>query len=50
MAEASVDIRSEAAPREHAPVSDLALWTSVLVPPLVFLLNLEVSYVMVDWA
>ena len=50
MAEASVDIRSEAAPREHAPVSDFALWTSVLVPPLVFLLNLEVSYVMVDWA
>jgi hypothetical protein len=50
MAEASVDIRTEAGPRKHPPVSDLALWTSVLGGPFVFLLNLEVSYVMVDWA
>ena len=50
MAEASVNIRVEAAPREHPPVSDLALWTSVLGGPFVFLLNLEVNYVMVDWA
>ena len=47
---ATVDVRPEAPPREHPPVSDLALWTSVLSGPLVFLLNLEVSYVMVDWA
>ena len=47
---ATVDVRPEAPPREHSPVSDLALWTSVLSGPLVFLLNLEVSYVMVDWA
>ncbi len=46
----TVDIRPEAAPREHPPVSDVALWTSVLTGPVVFLLNLEVSYVMVDWA
>ena len=50
MAEASVDVRAEAGPREHPPVSDLALWTSVLGGPFLFLLNLEVSYVMVDWA
>lgn len=50
MAEVSVDVRKEAAPREHPPVSDLALWTSVLGGPFVFLLNLEVNYVMVDWA
>ncbi len=50
MAEVSVDVRTEAGPREHPPVSDLALWTSVLGGPFVFLLNLEVSYVMVDWA
>jgi len=50
MADATVDIRPEAGPRERPPVSDLALWTSVLGGPLVFLLNLEVSYVMVDWA
>ena len=49
-AEASVDIRPEPGPRERPPVSDLALWTSVLGGPLVFLLNLEVNYVMVDWA
>ena len=46
----TVDLRPEAAPREHPPVSDVALWTSVLTGPIVFLLNLEVSYVMVDWA
>ena len=46
----TVDVRPEAPPREHPPVSDLALWTSVLSGPVVFLLNLEVSYVMVDWA
>lgn len=50
MAEASVDVRAEAGPREHPPVSDLALWTSVLGGPFLFLLNLEASYVMVDWA
>jgi hypothetical protein len=50
MAAASVDVRTEPGPREHPPVSDLALWTSVLGGPFVFLLNLEVSYVMVDWA
>jgi hypothetical protein len=50
MSEATVDVRPEAPPREHPPVSDLALWTSVLGGPFVFLLNLEVSYVMVDWA
>ena len=46
----TVDVRPEAPAREHPPVSDLALWTSVLSGPVVFLLNLEVSYVMVDWA
>ncbi|HUQ80534.1 MAG TPA: hypothetical protein VM076_05345 [Gemmatimonadaceae bacterium] len=46
----TVDVRHEAPPREHPPVSDLALWTSVLSGPLVFLLNLEVAYIMVDWA
>ena len=50
VAEASVDVRTEAGPREHPPVSDLALWTSVLGGPFLFLLNLEVNYVMVDWA
>ena len=50
MSDATVDIRPESAPRERPPVSDTALWTSVLGSPLVFLLNLEVSYVMVDWA
>ena len=50
MSEVSVDVRTEAAPREHPPVSDLALWTSVLGGPFLFLLNLEVNYVMVDWA
>lgn len=47
---ATVDIRPEAPPREHPPVSDLALWTTVLSGPVVFLLNLQVNYVMVDWA
>ncbi len=50
MADVTVDVRTEPGPREHPPVSDLALWTSVLGGPFVFLLNLEVSYVMVDWA
>jgi hypothetical protein len=50
MSDATVDIRPEAPPREHPPVSDTALWTSVLGGPLVFLLNLQVNYVMVDWA
>ena len=31
-------------------MSDLALWTSVLGGPFAFLLNLQVSYTMVDWA
>jgi hypothetical protein len=47
---ATVDVRPEAGPREHPPVSDLALWTSVLTGPVVFLVNLQVNYVMVDWA
>ena len=46
----TVDIRPEAPSPEHPPVSDLALWTSVLSGPVVFLLNLQISYVMVDWA
>jgi hypothetical protein len=46
----TIDTRPEAAPREQAPVSDVALWTAVLVGPLVFLLNLQVNYVMLDWA
>ena len=50
MPDATFDVRTEPRPREHPPVSDLALWTSVLGGPLVFLLNLEVNDVMVDWA
>jgi hypothetical protein len=50
MSDATTDVRPEVAPREHPPVSDTALWTSALGGPLVFVLNLEVSYVMVDWA
>jgi hypothetical protein len=46
----TLDVRPEAAPREHPPVSDLALWTSVLAGPVVFLVNMEVNYVMTDWA
>jgi hypothetical protein len=46
----TVDLRPEAAPRENPPVSDVALWTSVLTGPIVFLLNLQVNYTMVDWA
>jgi len=46
----TADVRPEAPPREHSPVSDAALWTSVLGPPLVFLLNLEINYAMVTWA
>jgi hypothetical protein len=46
----TVDVRPEAPPHEHPPVSDLALWTTVLSGPGLFLLNLEISYVMVDWA
>jgi hypothetical protein len=46
----TVDIRNESGPRERPPVSDFALWVSVLGGPFVFLLNLEVSYVMMDWA
>lgn len=48
--EATVETRPEAPPREHPPVSDLALWTSVLSGPVVFLVNMEVNYVMLDWA
>jgi hypothetical protein len=43
------DVRPEALPREHPPVSDVAQWTAFLGAPLAFLLNLEVSYTMVDW-
>jgi len=44
------DVRPETPSPEHPPVSDLALWTSVLSGPFVFLLNLQINYVMVDWA
>jgi hypothetical protein len=44
------DVRPEGLPKEKPPVSDLALWTSVLGGPFLVLLNLEVSYAMVDWA
>src|SRR5215218_8460524 len=44
------DVRPETPSPEHPPVSDLALWTSVLTGPVVFLLNLQINYVMVDWA
>jgi predicted small integral membrane protein len=44
------EVRPEAGPRENPPVSDLALWASVLIGPVVFLLNLQVNYTMVDWA
>jgi hypothetical protein len=47
---ATREVRPEAPSREHPPVSDLALWISVLSGPFVFLLNLQVNYVMVDWA
>lgn len=46
----TADIRPEAPPRERPPVSDFALWTSVLGPPFFFLLNLEVTYAIVTWA
>jgi hypothetical protein len=48
--DATVETRPEAAPRERPPVSDFALWTSVLTGPVVFLVNMEVNYVMTDWA
>jgi hypothetical protein len=47
---ATVDVRPEAPPREHPPVSDLALWVSVLGGPFAYLLSLQVNYTMVDWA
>ena len=47
--DATVETRPEAAPRERPPVSDLALWASVLTGPVVFLVNMEVNYVMTDW-
>jgi len=50
MSTETVDTRPEAAPREQPPVSDAALWTAVLLGPFVFLLNLQVNYVMLDWA
>ena len=50
MSAETVDTRPEAAPREQAPVSDTALWTAVLLGPVVFLVNLQVAYVMVDWS
>ena len=33
----TVDIRNESGPRERPPVSDFALWVSVLGGPFVFL-------------
>jgi hypothetical protein len=50
MSAETVDTRPEAPPRERPPVSDAALWTAVLLGPVVYLVNLQVSYVMVDWA
>jgi len=50
MATETVDVRAEIGKREHSPVSDVAQWASALGGPVVFLLNLEVSYVMLDWA
>ena len=50
MSAETVEMRPESAPREQAPVSDVALWTAVLLGPVIFLINLQVSYVMVDWA
>ena len=50
MSAETIETRPEAAPREQAPVSDVALWTAVLLGPVVFLINLQVTYVMVDWA
>jgi hypothetical protein len=47
---ATAEVRPEAGPHEHPPVSDTALWTCVLIGPVVFLLNLQVNYTMVDWA
>jgi hypothetical protein len=47
---ATVDLRPEAGPREHPPVSDLALWTAVLTGPIAFLVNLQVNYMLVDWS
>lgn len=44
------DVRQETQSHEPSPVSDFALWTSVLSGPVLFLLNLEVNYAMVDWA
>ncbi|HEX6049517.1 MAG TPA: hypothetical protein VFZ21_09615 [Gemmatimonadaceae bacterium] len=44
------DVRPEALPREHPPVSDLKQWVSFLGGPFAVLLNLEVSYAIVDWA
>jgi hypothetical protein len=46
----TVDIRPEIGPREHPPVSDFALWISALGGPVAFLVNLQASYTMVDWA
>src|SRR5512138_1893020 len=45
-----VEVRPEVGPREQAPVSDLALWAAALGGPIAFLVNLQVSYTMVDWA
>lgn len=44
------EVRREALPREHPPVSDFAQWVAVLGGPVAVLLNLEVTYAMVDWA
>jgi hypothetical protein len=44
------DVRPEALPPANSPVSDLAQWVSFLGGAFVVLLNLEVSYAMVDWA
>ena len=50
MSEETIEMHPEAPPREQPPVSDTALWTAVLLGPFVFLLNLQINYVMVDWA
>ncbi len=46
----TADVRPESDSHERSPVSEIALWTSVLLGPLMFLLNLEVNYAVVDWA
>ena len=50
MSTETIETHPEAPPREQPPVSDTALWAAVLLGPFIFLLNLQVNYVMLDWA